>query len=500
MKDALIEKYEEFKNVLDVMPTNNKENKKKKSEFIAEEEEFNNAFLDLVNKEIERRKNNISSVAENEVIKEKETELNDKILNIINENNTSYEKLELDYYLSKMINYKDDLPKVNECIRKLIDNFESVGVVITSSMFDYNNYVKTYIDTLITTNDDNDLKTKFEEIYWKYPEIIKTIEINFKNIYLNNKKVIDKYYSDKYEEYKKNNNLEEIHNNIISLYEELELIKSSDPYLIYNKFMNKEYSLNDYSEITIDKKKNNYFGENFSYDNLVKLSNSLKEYNLIIKYDYLLKDMRTRIENKDSYKGILDTALKDIDKLSSKLINLNKNPSKKSILPFKKKSSSEDDLFEYKEVLKELITKYDELDNIRFNDLIYKQVQKDSTILNVFKLISGNFLYFYNRVKENKEELSFDEIDNLFRELNKNILCNKYELLDNIALLDEKQMKELIVDRYRLDNINITVTDLEVDNIENTINEIDKILTYENIARSSIKINDISFMLECEKM
>lgn len=500
MKEALIEKYEEFKNVLDVMPTNNKENKKKKSEYISSEELFNNKLLDLINKEIERRKTVISSVSENEVIQEKETELNNLINTLINEYNTSYEKLELDYYLSKMISYKDDLPKVNDCIRKLINNFKNVGVEITSSMFDYNDNVKSYIEELLNNSDEKILKERFEKIYWKYPELLKTIEISFKEIYLKNKKEIDKFYNDKYNDYLKNNNIKEINDNIISLSLEIDLIKSSDPYLIYNKFMSKEYSLNDYNETTINKKKNTYFGDNFSYENAVKLYRSLYEYNMIIKYNYLLKDMRTRIEEKDTYKGSLDTLTKEIDKLSNKLISLNKTPTKRGLFHFKKDNNSEDDLFEYKEVLKELITKYGELDNIRFNDLIYKQIQKDSTILTVFKFITGNFIYFYNKTKENREELSFDEIENLFRNLNKDILSNRFELLDNIVLLDEKQIKELIVDRYHIDNINISVNDLEVDNVENTIMDINKILIYENILRSSIKFNDIDFMLEVEKM
>ena len=68
MKDALIEKYDEFKSVLDVMPTNNKDNKQKKFEFIKEEEIFNEKFLKLVTEEIERRKSEVENLVENEVI------------------------------------------------------------------------------------------------------------------------------------------------------------------------------------------------------------------------------------------------------------------------------------------------------------------------------------------------------------------------------------------------------------------------------------------------
>ncbi len=502
MKDALIEKYDEFKNVLDVMPTNNKENKQKKYEFIKEEENFNEKFLKLVNEEIELRKSRINNLVVNEVISEKENELNGLTSLLWNEYNTSYEKLELDYYLYKLTNYKDNLSRVNECIRKIIDNFNHVGIEITSKMFNYNRYVREYIDTVLTTTDEELLKTKFEELYWKYPELIKTLEISFKGIYLKNQKTIDKFYDDKYAAFLANNNVKEIKNNIINLSDEIKILKNSDPALIFEKFRNKEYALTTYSGVAIDKKKTNYFGDNFSYDNLVKLYKSLKEYYLITKYDYILKDMKTRLENKDTYKGKMDACLKDLLKVETKVIGLSGLEEQKSKFPFFKKKTVQDDktLFEYKNALNELIAKYNELDDLRFNDIISKKLEKDSSILKVFNLISGNYLYFLNRVLENVDGISVDEVDRLFEELNTEIISSNFYLLDNTALLDEKQMKELIVDRYRLDNINITTAALEKENIEGTMEDIKTLLKYENMVRSGIKFEDIEFILECDKM
>ena len=502
MKDALIEKYDEFKNVLDVMPTNNKENKQKKFEFIKEEEIFNEKFLKLVMEEIERRKSVINNMVVNEAISEKENELNGLLALIWNDYNTSYEKLELDYYLYKLSNYKDNLSKVNECIRKIIENFNHVGIEITSSMFNYNKSVKEYIEVALSTADEELLKTKFEELYWKYPELIKTLEINFKGIYLKNQKAIDKFYSDKYASFLASNNVKEMNNEIVNLTEEIKILQDSDKALLFSKFRNKEYSLATYSPITIDKKRNNYFGDTFTYNNLVKLYKSLKEYNLIVKYDYILKDMKTRLENKDTYKGKLDSSLKELQKIEEKLISLSGLEEKKSVIPFFKKKKVNDDktLFEYKNTLNELIAKYNELDDLRFNDLVAKKLEKDSSILTVFKLISGNYLYFLNRVLENVDGISIDEVDNMFEELNKQIISNNFNLLDNTALLDEKQMKELIVDRYRLDNVNITTTDLEKENMDNTMEDIRNLLKYENIVRSGIKFEDVEFILECDKM
>ena len=38
------------------------------------------------------------------------------------------------------------------------------------------------------------LKEKFENMYWKCPDLIIHIELNLRHIYINNKKNIDKYY------------------------------------------------------------------------------------------------------------------------------------------------------------------------------------------------------------------------------------------------------------------------------------------------------------------
>ena len=484
------------------MPTNNKENKQKKYEFIKEEEIFNEKFLKLVTEEIELRKSKIDNLVVNEAIQEKENELNGLLTLTWNEYNTSYEKLELDYYLNKLSNNKDNLTKVNECIRKIIENFNHVGIEITSSMFNYNKYVKDYIDTVISTTDEELLKTKFEELYWKYPELIKTLEINFKGIYLKNQKLIDKFYADKYAAFLATNNVKEIKTNIINLTEEIKILKTSDPALLFSRFRNKELALTTFGSVAIDKKKNNYFGDNFSYDNLVKLYKSLKEYNLIIKYDYILKDMKTRLENKDTYKGKLDTCLKELQKLEAKLISLSGLEDKKSILPFLKKKTESDDkvLFEYKNSLNELINKYNEYDDLRFNDLVCNKLQKDSSIFTIFSLVSGNYLYFINRVLENIDGINIFDADRMFKELNEEIVSNNFILLNNTALLDEKQMKELIVDRYRLDNINITTAALEKENIEVTMDDVRTMLIYENIVRSGIKFEDIEFVLECDKM
>ena len=69
-------------------------------------------------------------------------------------------------------------------------------------------------------------------------------------------------------------------------------------------------------------------------------------------------------------------------------------------------------------------------------------------------------------------------------------------LLDKVALLDEYQMKQVIVDKYILDGVNLTIEELEKDNIERTLKDIKTLVDYEYILRSNIDLEDVYLYLK----
>jgi len=500
MKSELQEHYEEFKNNFDILPTNNKENRGKKQDYLAKEENENNNNIKLVLDEIKLRLSAFHGLTEDENIAKIEEKINAcNISNEWNQYNTSYEKMHLDFYLYQLEKYsKEDLNTVNECFRKILASFEKVGIELTKEDFNFSNYVNEYMDLLIAKADDETLKNKFEEIYWKFPELIKTIEINFKSIYLRNEKKIDKYYDARNEEFSKKYNEQDIYNMKIELNHQLHQTRQRDGYLIFNKFLNNEFSIATFSDTNIEKKKSTFFTENsYNYDNLIKLSYTLFEYNLIIKYNYLLNNMKERLEKKEEFKSSKATALKQISTAENQLIKLNKQSNSK--WPFKKKND-EKWLFKYNEVLKDLTEKYDNLDNECFNDLIYSKLSQDSTVLEVFKLISSNYLYFVKETKNVDESKDLSDITKEFNELKEDINNKQYSLLNSLALLDSKQLKQVIVDKFKLEGINLTIESLEDDNLEKTMLEIKDLIDYEDICASEVDIDDIELYLEYNKM
>ena len=497
MIDELNGKYEEFKGVIDILPVNTKYNRKRKIDYIDGEIENDNKRLTVIKKEIEKRIAQFDSLKENDKIESLKKELEKcNIANEWNNYNTAYEKMHLDYYLYQLHRYyKEDLVSVNACIKKIIESFKKVEINLTKDDFNFNEYGSLYMEKILAGVSDEDLAVFFEEIYWKNPDIIRTIEINFKNIYLKYEKKIEKYYELRHQAFLKNHKDEEIYDLRIKISDDIRMLKGNDAYLNFQKFVNNEYMVADFKEDDINKKKELYFEEDsYNYENLIKLSKILNEYNIIIKYRYLFNDMKDRLEKKDTLKGSKANALKEVAKEEGKLIKLNKKHNKKSL--FGKKKNDEKWLFEYKEILNNIIKHYDEFDDACFNDLIYLKLSQDSTIIDVLKLISSNYLYFVAKTLEKEESIGIAEVTKMFEELKDYVNNNTFMLLNNVALLDEKQMKQLISDKYNLERVKLTTESLLDENIEKTMNDINQLINYEDIVSSGINVDDIKLYLE----
>jgi len=500
MKESLQNKYNEFKGVLDVLPVNTKSNQKKKLSYILQEESNTKELFDEVQSEINDRLSVFNNLKMNPNISKLEEEF--KKCNIINEwndYNTSYEKMHLDYYLYQLHRYyKEDLTSVNNCIKKMIDSFKKVDIVLSKEDFDFNDNIALYMDKVINNASDDELKQLFEEIYWKFPEIIKALEVNFKSIYLKNEKKINKYYEDRHKEFLLSHKDDELTDVRINLFNKINDLKNKDQFLIFEKFKNKEYSLASFNKNDVEKKINTYFDEeSYNYDNLNKVYQTLFEYNMLIKYHYLLVDMRERLEKKDTFKDLKQKELKEILAHEVKIKKLTVKPKSKFSL-FKKKTD-EKWLFNYNTLLNSIIEKYDKFDDSSLNDIIFHKLSLDSTVLEVLKFVSSNYLYYVKLTKQLDDNLTINDITDRYEELKNDVNNNRFNLLNNIALLDEKQMKQIIVDKYNLEHINLTIESLEPDNVEKTMNDIKNLINYEDLLASKINLDDVKLYFDINK-
>ncbi len=503
MIEELEKKYDEIKGVIDVLPVNTKYNRKRKVDCIEDEKKKDNDLLNAVKDEINSRLEYLNNLKENSNIALLKSELEKcNIVNEWNNYNTPYEKMHLDYYLYQLKNHSnEDLDAVNACLQKIVDSFKKVEVVLTKDDFDFNEYAALYMERLLNNASPLELKNCFEQIYWKNSDIIRMLEINFKSIYLRYEKKIIKYYETRHEEFLKNHSDEEVYKMRVTLNEQLIELTGTDPYINFQKFLNYEYSLKDFDEGEVAKKRESYFAEgSYSYENLIKLDASLEEYEMLLKYNYLLTDMRGRLEKKEEFKNVYTNALKEISKDEATLKKLMAKHNAKPFLFFKKKTD-EKWLFDYNNVIDSLSTKYDDLDNIRLNELVFDRLPADTNVYEVFRFIVSNYLYFVTQTLAHEEGIEISAVNEKYNVLKDEVYGkDNYVLINNLPLLDERQIKEIIVDKYNLENITLSIEVLEDGNLEKTLNDINSLINYEYFSRSGVKVEDVDLYIEYQKM
>ena len=112
------------------------------------------------------------------------------------------------------------------------------------------------------------------------------------------------------------------------------------------------------------------------------------------------------------------------------------------------------------------------------------------------KIVCFNFSYLVNLYKDNKEDITEEEIKNEIDNLINFVYGNTSDLLLNIFIQEEKNIPLIIRDRFRLINIRVLDEDLSVDNISDFINKINRIIQYYDIKNNNIDINELEFILK----
>ena len=297
--EEITDKIEANKEVLSTMPKNNIKNMdiyQKKLEEL--EEEFKKYQKDISNR-LQRRYQNATKKALNKEIENLETRLKtiSYILELLDEEKTSYEKMGLDraiFTLSRY--YKENLENINEQIELCINSFSKVGVQVSLDDFDYSIYVKNYMRTFFQELEKGDInsdksKEKFEEIYWKCPDIIVHIELNIRNIYLKKQILIDKFFEkEKIEKLKRLDvTSKEVKKNYLEIKKQMLEKIAIEPRLIQEKFLSGKLNMKNFTEEKIsadiskvlpkDIAEEVYTNEEIK-NNINKFLNSLYEYYL----------------------------------------------------------------------------------------------------------------------------------------------------------------------------------------------------------------------------
>lgn len=493
--DNATQKIEVEKEVLSTLPKNNEKNKQKYLKKVQElEEEYSN-YKDIIGKFLIKEYNSYTKIKENEEINLLKTRINtiENVLYLLSDEKNSLEKMNLDKILYNLGRYyKNNLDNVNKEIKECIKMFDEVDIHLTENDFCYSEYTKEYMKVFLKEKDyktSEKLKSKFEEIYWKCPEIIIQIGLNIRNIYLNKKTIIDKYFEkEKNSLIKKwNKKSEEIINTYTELKSTLEEKENQDKKLLLDKFLSGNLKPEDYSQEKVedichklidsevlDKEQIN--------KNVTDFLNNIYEYKNYLKFNFIIEDIKSIYSEKESNKKKFAEIRKKIEANEKKL----KKTNKRKLFRKNKERNPEQE-----KLISELQEQYKELDKEQFNQKIYDNVSEDSSLLQILNLAKSDYSYMANCFIKNNPEIEPQEIEESIKSLKEFVKSPHHTIMKNTHISDDKNIQIIIKDRYRLLNFKVEKEDLDEENIDNLEKNLKLIKTSLSLEKVGLDIKDI---------
>ena len=493
MKNDLEKEINAINSNIEVLPTNNKKNVEKFNEYIDECLAKYKPMLEECENEIRSRYNETLEKFKNLTFNLPEVKIDYASVKLSDKRVSSDEKMNLDYLFYKLNNSQvANLDEVNQIVKKIIESFKIAGIELTEKDFNYSDSVNIYIKTLL--NSEAAVQDVFNELYFKTPDIILQIELNFRYLFYKNKSKIDDFYAKKYEEF----NFDEFLANHIQQVNNVEQMKHQSVKYIYDLFMNKTLEVD---EFIVESKVQNLLSSMLvdpaydrNYENLVNLKKSLIEYKGYLKFEYIIKDFKELYSHKNEFKGLFENKLKEISKKEHNLFALNKKLNKKGFFMLNRAKRATVTV-EKNKLVEELINDYNELDNLKIKETINLYIMDDTNYYSMLKFATYNFNYFIKLLTSNNDELTMSNINNIYLELSKYLYDNEFDIINHISILEDKEIDKIIVEMYKLNNINLTVDKLDITQIDKTIETVDKLLLYYDIFNLMINLKDIDFLL-----
>lgn len=450
---------------------------------------------------------------------------------ILNPLNTFFEKLGFDTLLFEISNYYDfNFNSLNENINKFLDKFELVGIKLTKDDFNYTCYVNEYMTSLMdvrTKKNDNYDKVSqiFENIYWANPEIIGHIELNFRKLIRRYERTFVNYIYKHQKEIMAENkidNYQDCLNKLKTAYIELENADKENIYDVVNLAKSGEIDINNYFEDSkvrlstysslmiepIDFENKELM--NKFYESLEKLKDNVIEFGNYAKFIPLIEGFKTEYEkqipNDNTNNKNLDKNLKNIlnqinDK-ESKLEKLNRKifGFDSGFLDFKTNINLRQLKTDSVNIAKSLYELYQSYEQECFKIKVISILNKSLTISDLLHLFYSFDYFKKTAIKKYFEVTSYGEIIKYSDSFDLFAINPTNIIIDGVYLFAENNLSKVIMNRYRLDNVNLTEELLNPDDLELLMNKINLLLRIKIIEESTTTVEKIWFITQVEKI
>ncbi|MDD2489629.1 MAG: hypothetical protein PHY26_00010 [Bacilli bacterium] len=522
------------KTLLSTMPTKTKRDIKKYNEKITDMINKYNEYEGSVKKYLDTKSRSFNIKKKNNDSEKLSNQINslEHVRFVLNPDNTYYEKMGFDSLLYQISNYYYfNFNCLNEIINNFLDKFELVGIKLTGNDFEYTCYVKEYMTSFLEVrykkkSNYEEVAKIFEKIYWVNPEIIEHIELNFRKLIKKYEKEFNNYIN----ELQKKVMLENRLNNYADCLEKLkkayiklrrseredicdivDLAKNGE-IEINNYFDESKFRTTAYSSLMIDSL--NFDDKermtNF-YKKLEKLLINLEEYNNFLKFMPLFNDFKNEYEkqipnsDKDLKREAVLKRLKElitkINNKEAKLEKLNKKIFSDGLgfFMFKNNNTIKELKSTSIKLAKELYELYKEYEQECFNDKVLSILTNSLTIPELLHLYYSYDYFKKKAIKKVFDVTTYDEVIKYSEEFDLFAMNPTNVIIKGVTVFEENNLARVIMNRYRLDNINVTEETLSSEELNVLIEKIKFLLRISEIENSATTVEKIWFMAQVEK-
>lgn len=439
---------------------------------------------------------------------EKNKEIDDLLeLVKLNSNISNGFKLKLDFLISS-INEDTSLEELNNIIQKFVQKFQEFGFPLTNKDFQYTMFTESYMNSFFQNSSLDSMKNVFEKIYFTCPDIKLQLKMNLEYIINHYNDSLEKYVlSLKDKLFKAHGVTSE---NVISKYTNLRFEVGNqiaiDEYYNTKIFLEGKKKISDYLDDSPARAKNfDTFVLEDKYNDLDEVSkarynsammglyttlNELKKY---YRYEFILKDLLEKHDNKDNVKGQLASKKKEIDKEEKKRLSIYKEFLKANgvgLFAKKNEVKSHNSMLKMNEQVRKLNTLYEELKDIEITSNL-ATLSESATIYDLF-MVSLTSFPFLEKLFNGEESFQEEKLEDVIHEYFRFLYNPNNSVLRKINVFTDYNIVDIVAEKYKLLNLNVSVEMIDKDNIDSTMESVRFINLVQNIERSNITIHEIA--------
>ncbi len=432
----------------------------------------------------------------------------DNLLNLVKLNSdiSNCFKLKLDFIVASITN-DTSLQNLNYTIESFISRMKKIGIVLTVKDFSYTMFTEMYMDTFFAEKDFVILKDSFEKIYFACPDIKLQLKMNLEYILGKYEKELDKYVlSLKEEEFKKFNVTDDtVVDKYVQIRKEIGSKIAMDEFYNTKLFLDGNRKLSDYLPDSPARSKNfDMFCMGGNYESLeatekdhynsaaMGLFLTLNELKKYYRYEFIITDLLNRYKEKDSVKSSYLAKKKEIDKEEGARQGIYKDYLKACGIGFLAKKNEEkmqDARLKMNEQVRKLRDLYAEFKDMEITYLL-SSLSESATIYDLFLTALKSFPFLEKSFTSDEEflEKSLEEnVGEFFR-----FLYNpNNNFLRKINALADYNVTDVVAEKYKLLNLNVTSEMINVDNIDATLDSVRFINLIQNVNNSKIDFHTI---------